>query len=239
MKKILIAAAVMLLTIGGAYAQNNFRGIVKYKIESTGKVDVKIPPEQASMEIKVYDDQLLYEQTIQHGMKVAQAIDFSQAISYLAANGIELETYTGDGKFIVRQEMTKEQLDSIYIPDVEAGHYYYENVNETKEMLGYTVHKMIMHRYNEEGVDNPAECWYCSEIGPEYCIVMGNLKGFPFVYTQELGEGRAITITAVEVVKGKVKEVDLLLPAGYKDASGEEFETFRSELKDAIELLED
>ena len=52
MKKILIAAAVMLLTIGGAYAQNNFRGIVKYKIESTGKVDVKIPPEQASMEIK-------------------------------------------------------------------------------------------------------------------------------------------------------------------------------------------
>ena len=42
MKKILFAAAVMLLTIGGAYAQNNFRGIVKYKIESTGKVDVKI-----------------------------------------------------------------------------------------------------------------------------------------------------------------------------------------------------
>lgn len=239
MKKIFVAAAMMLLAMSAVTAQNNFRGIVKFKVESTGKVDVQLKPEQTLFEIKVYDNKLMVNQTIQNGLKTIVATDLSPIISYLAANGIELETYTGDGKFIVRQEMTKEQLDSIYIPDVEAGHYYYENVNETKEMLGYTVHKMIMHRYNEEGVDNPAECWYCSEIGPEYCIVMGNLKGFPFVYTQELGEGRAITITAVEVVKGKVKEVDMLLPAGYKDASGEEFETFRSELKDAIELLED
>jgi hypothetical protein len=30
----------------------------------------------------------------------------------------------------------------------------------------------------------------------------------------------------------------MLLPAGYKDASGEEFETFQRELQEAIELLE-
>ena len=239
MKKIILATAVMLLTLGGAMAQNNFRGIVKYKIESTGKVDVPIPPEQASIEIKVYDNQLLLGQSIQNGLKLAQAIDFSQAISYLAANGIELETYTGDGKFIVRGEQTKEEMDSLYLVDQEAGHFYYENVDETKEMLGYTVHKMIMHRYDEQGEDSPVSCWYSTEIGPEYCMVLGSVKGFPFVYTQELGEGRAITYTAVEVVKGKVKDVDMLLPAGYKDASGEEFETFRNELKDAIELLEE
>ena len=239
MKKVIIAAAIMLLTVGGAYAQNTFRGIVKFKIESTGKVDIPIPAEQANIEIKVYDNQLLYEQTIQNGMKLSQAIDFSQAISYLAANGIELETYTGDGKFIVRGEPTKAALDSLYLVDQEAGHFYYENVDETKEMLGYTVHKMIMHRYDEQGEDNPVVCWYCKEIGPEYCMVLGNVKGFPFVYTQELGEGRSITYTATEVIKGKVKDVDMLLPAGYKDASGEEFETFRNELKDAIELLEE
>ena len=157
----------------------------------------------------------------------------------LAANGIELETYTGDGKFIVRDEAKKESMDSLYIEDKEPGHFYYENVNETQEMLGYTVHKMIMHRYNEEGEDNPIVCWYSTEIGPEYNLVLGRMKGFPFVFTQELGEGRAVTYTAIEVVKGKVKDVDMLLPAGYKDASGEEFETFRNELKDAIELLED
>ena len=239
MKKILCAAAVVLLTLGGLSAQNNFRGIVKYKIESTGKVAITIKPEQSTAEIKVYDNQILSGQTIQNGFKIAQAADFSPYISYLAANDIELETYTGDGKFLVRDEVTKEKLDSGYIVDKEPGHYYYETVDETQEMLGYTAHKLIMHRYDEEGNDNPAICWYTTEIGPEYCIVLGAIKGFPLVYTEELGEGRAITYTATEIVKGKVKEIDMLLPAGYKDASGEEFETFQRELKEAFELLGD
>ena len=239
MKKVLFATTLMLLGMGTLCAQNNFRGIVKYKIESTGKVAITIKPEQSTAEIKVYDNQILSGQTVQTGFKVVQAADFSPYISYLAANDIELESYTGDGKFLIRDEISKEKLDSGYIVDKEPGHYYYENVDETKEMLGFTAHKLIMHRYDEEGNDNPAICWYTTEIGPEYCLVLGAIKGFPLVYTQELGEGRAITYTATDIVKGKVKETDMLLPAGYKDASGEEFETFRSELKDAIELLED
>ena len=239
MKKIVCAAAVLLLTVGALSAQNNFRGIVRYKIESTGKVAITIKPEQSTAEIKVYDNQILSGQTIQNGLKVAQAADFSPYISYLAANDIELETYTGDGKFLIRDEVTKEKLDSGYIVDKEPGHYYYENVDETQEMLGYTAHKLIMHRYDEEGNDNPAICWYTTEIGPEYCIVLGAIKGFPLVYTEELGEGRAITYTATEIVKGKVKETDMLLPAGYKDATGEEFETFQRELKEAFELMGD
>ena len=239
MKKIICAAAIALLTFGALSAQNNFRGIVRYKIESTGKVAITIKPEQSTAEIKVYDNQILSGQTIQTGFKIAQAADFSPYISYLAANAIALETYTGDGKFLVRDEISKEKLDSGYIVDKEPGHYYYENVDETQEMLGFTAHKMIMHRYDEEGNDNPATCWYTTEIGPEYCLVLGAIKGFPLVYTEELGEGRAITYTATEIVKGKVKETDMLLPAGYKDASGEEFETFQRELKEAFELMGD
>lgn len=238
MKKVLFATTLMLLGIGTLCAQNNFRGIVKYKIESTGKVAITIKPEQSTAEIKVYDNQILSGQTVQTGFKVVQAADFSPYISYLAANDIELESYTGDGKFLIRDEISKEKLDSGYIVDKEPGHYYYENVDETKEMLGFTAHKLIMHRYDEEGNDNPAICWYTTEIGPEYCLVLGAIKGFPLVYTQELGEGRAITYTATDIVKGKVKETDMLLPAGYKDASGEEFETFQRELQEAIELLE-
>ena len=108
-----------------------------------------------------------------------------------------------------------------------------------KNPLEYFVSSSPRPELNEEGEDNPIVCWYSTEIGPEYNLVLGRMKGFPFVFTQELGEGRAVTYTAIEVVKGKVKDVDMLLPAGYKDASGEEFETFRNELKDAIELLED
>lgn len=238
MKKALFATTLMLLGMGTLCAQNNFRGIVKYKIESTGKVAITIKPEQSTAEIKVYDNQILSGQTVQTGFKVVQAADFSPYISYLAANDIELESYTGDGKFLIRDEISKEKLDSGYIVDKEPGHYYYENVDETKEMLGFTAHKLIMHRYDEEGNDNPAICWYTTEIGPEYCLVLGAIKGFPLVYTQELGEGRAITYTATDIVKGKVKETDMLLPAGYKDASGEEFETFQRELQEAIELLE-
>ena len=239
MKKIVCAAAVLLLTVGALSAQNNFRGIVKYKIASTGKVAITIKPEQSTAEIKVYDNQILSGQTVQTGFKLAQAADFSPYISYLAANDIELETYTGDGKFLIRDEISKEKLDSGYIVDKEPGHYYYENVDETQEMLGFTAHKLIMHRYDEEGNDNPAICWYTTQIGPEYCLVLGAIKGFPLVYTEELGEGRAITYTATEIVKGKVKETDMLLPAGYKDASGEEFETFQRELKEAFELMGD
>ena len=239
MKKIVCAAAMLLLTVGALSAQNNFRGIVRYKIESTGKVAITIKPEQSTAEIKVYDNQILSGQTVQTGFKIATAQDFSPYISYLAANDIELETYTGDGKFLIRDETSKEKLDSGYIVDKEPGHYYYENVDETQEMLGYTAHKLIMHRYDEEGNDNPAICWYTTEIGPEYCLVLGAIKGFPLVYTQELGEGRAITYTATEIVKGKVKETDMLLPAGYKDASGEEFETFQREMQEAFELLGD
>ena len=239
MKKIVCAAAMLLLTVGALSAQNNFRGIVRYKIESTGKVAITIKPEQSTAEIKVYDNQILSGQTVQTGFKIATAQDFSPYISYLAANDIELETYTGDGKFLIRDEIAKEKLDSGYIVDKEPGHYYYENVDETQEMLGYTAHKLIMHRYDEEGNDNPAICWYTTEIGPEYCLVLGAIKAFPLVYTQELGEGRAITYTATEIVKGKVKETDMLLPAGYKDASGEEFETFQREMQEAFELLGD
>ncbi len=239
MKKIVCAAAMLLLTVGALSAQNNFRGIVRYKIESTGKVAITIKPEQSTAEIKVYDNQILSGQTVQTGFKIATAQDFSPYISYLAANDIELETYTGDGKFLIRDEIAKEKLDSGYIVDKEPGHYYYENVDETQEMLGYTAHKLIMHRYDEEGNDSPAICWYTTEIGPEYCLVLGAIKGFPLVYTQELGEGRAITYTATEIVKGKVKETDMLLPAGYKDASGEEFETFQREMQEAFELLGD
>ena len=206
MKKIVCAAAMLLLTVGALSAQNNFRGIVRYKIESTGKVAITIKPEQSTAEIKVYDNQILSGQTVQTGFKIAIA---------------------------------KEKLDSGYIVDKEPGHYYYENVDETQEMLGYTAHKLIMRRYDEERNDNPAICWYTTEIGPEYCLVLGAIKGFPLVYTQELGEGRAITYTATEIVKGKVKETDMLLPAGYKDASGEEFETFQREMQEAFELLGD
>ena len=180
MKKLLIAVSVMLLTMGAASAQNSFRGIVKYQLESTGKVDVKIPAEQSIVEVKVYDNQLRLGQTTQNGFKVAQAADFSPYISYLAANGIDLETYTGDGKFLIRDETSKEKLDSGYIVDTEPGHYYYENADETKEILGYTAKKLIMHRYDTPPrlVLNTASSWVLSKVS-RWCSPRKLAKAVP------------------------------------------------------------
>ncbi len=230
---------MMLLTLGAVSAQNTFKGIVKYNVTSSGKVDMTIPAEAATAEIKVFENSLLMDQTIQNDLKVTVAADFSMYMQYLAANDIELESYQGDGKFLVKDQANKASLDSIYLPDTEPGHFYYEKAEGTKDFFGFTAHKLIMHRYNEEGQDNPTECWYTTEIGPEYCILLGGIQGFPLVITRELGEGRAITYTCSEIVNGKVKKTDMLLPAGYKDATEEEFQQFQQELKDAFELLQD
>lgn len=239
MRKIIVAALVMLLSVGALSAQNTFRGIIKYKVESSGKNAFTIPAEQSMKEVKVLDNKISDGTSIQTDFKVVQAIDFSPYIMYLGSQDIELESYTGDGKFLIRGESSKEELDSLYIEDKEPGHFYYEMVDETQNILGFTAKKLIMHRYDAEGTDFPQICWYTTEIGPEYCIVFGTMKGFPLVISQDLGEDKAITLTAVEVVKGKVKEVDMLPPAGYKEATEEEFKAFQSELKDAFELLED
>ena len=238
MKKIFVAAALMLLTMSTLIAQNNFRGIVKFKVESTGKVDVQLKPEQTLFEIKVYDNKLMVGTTIQNGLKTVAATDLSPIISYLAANGIELETYTGDGKILVRDEANVDSLKSIELKDEEPGHYYYEYVDETQEMLGYTAKKLIVHSFDEEGQDNPSICWYTTEIGPEYCLLMGRIKGFPMVFTQMLPDGKAVTYTATEVVKGKVKEAEFFPPAGYKDMTEEELDALGEEIQNAAELLE-
>ena len=56
--------------------------------------------------------------------------------------------------------------------------------------------------------------------------------------SRDQGEGRAITYTATEIVKGKVKEADFLLPDGYDTLSEEELNTLGEELNEAIELLQ-
>lgn len=239
MKKLMIAALALLMTAGSISAQNNFRGIVKFKAASTGKVDVTIKPEQSELEIKVYDNRLMIGTSVQNGLKTIAATDLSQAIAYLAANDIELSSYSGDGKILIRNEENLDSLKGIEVKDEEPGHYYYEYVDETQEILGFTAKKLIVHSFDEEGKDNPVVCWYTTEIGPEYCLLLGNVKGFPLVYVQNGEGGRQVTYTATEVIKGKVKEAEFLPPAGYKDMTDEELEELFKELNDAFELLQD
>lgn len=238
MKKILLVATAMLLMVG-ANAQNTFKGIVKYKIESTGQVAFQIPAEQSVVEVKIYDNQAMMGQSIQNGRTLTSCVDYSPYIQYLLSQDIELETYRGDGKMMIKQTIDQKDIDSLTIPVTEG--FYFEYVDgETQEICGVKCNKTIMHKFNEEGKDEPVIFWYAPNMGPEVNFLFGaGIKGLPMMFTVDAGEGKAVTYTATEVKSGKVKEADLLLPAGYKSVTDEELGQFMQELKDAMELLED
>jgi len=248
MKKILAIAAIALISFGGLTAQNNFKGIVKYKVESTGQVAMSIPEEAATAEIRVSGNDMFTKSAIFtqqadciliQGMKQTSCIDYSQLLGYLRSQDFEF-TYQGDGKLLIRNEMKESDFDSLDIPDTEPGHFYYEYVNgETKEIAGMTAKKIIRHMYDDEGVDHPMEMWYSDEIGPEINLLFSGIKGMPLECTMDAGEGRAITYTCTEIVKGKVKDTDFMLPDGYETLSEEDLETLGTELKDAFELMQE
>lgn len=245
MKRFFSLAAAVVFTVSGVMAQNTFKGIVKYKIESTGTTSMNIPEQIASAEVKVMGEQMytksyMFTQGAEvyiNGLKQTQCVDYSQIISYLAAQGFEFENYQGDGKFLIEQTFNATTFDSLEIKDTEPGHFYFEYVEgETKEIAGRTAHKLIQHYYNEEGTETQIVMWYVKDIGPAYNVLFEGIKGMPLECTMNLGEGRAITYTATEVVSGKVKEADFLFPDGYKKASKEELEAFSTDMQDAKDM---
>ena len=248
MKKILTVAAALLLTVSTLTAQNTFKGIVKYKVESTGKVAVDLPEEVRNAEIKVSGNDMFTKSPIFcNGMTEAILVqnltstscqNLGMYLNYLRGQDFEF-TYQGNGKILVKNEAKESDFDSVAIKDEEPGHFYYEYVDgETKEIAGYTAKKMIRHQFDDEGKDHPMVMWYSDEIGPKINILFGGIKGMPLECAMEVGEDRAITYTATEIVKGKVKEADFLLPDGYETLSEEEMETLGTELQDALELLQ-
>lgn len=249
MKKVFSLAAAVLFAVSGVFAQNTFKGIVKYKVESTGTTSMTIPDEYATAEVKVDGSKLYTKSKIFLGSPFAECIlvnnlrsttcmDMSQILGYLRSQGSEFD-YEGNGKLLIKSESTTSDFDSLEIKDTEPGHFYYEYVaGETKTIAGKTAKKMVRHMYDEEGVDHPMVMWYSDEIGPQINVLFSGIKGMPLECTMDQGEGRAITYTAIEVVNGKVKDVDFLLPDGYETLSDEDLGTLFQQLQDEIELLQ-
>ncbi|MBR4739351.1 MAG: hypothetical protein IK058_05040 [Bacteroidales bacterium] len=249
MKKIFTMAAVLLMSVSGLMAQNTFKGVLKYKVESTGSVAVDLPEEVRNAEIKVSGNDMFTKSPIFcNGMTEAVLVqnltstscqNLSMYLNYLRSKDFEF-TYQGSGKILVKNTSKESDFDSVDIVDTEPGHFYYEYIpSETKVIAGFTAKKMIRHAYDEEGADHPMTMWYSDEIGPRINILFGGIKGMPLECTMDAGEGRAITYTAIEIIKGKVKEADFLLPDGYDTLTESELETLGTELQDAMELLQD
>ena len=249
-KRFFSLAAAVLFAVSGVMAQNAFKGIVKYKVESTGTTAMTIPEAAATAEIRVDGNDLFTKSAIflmnymgaecvlVNNLRTTVCMDLSQIVGYLRSQGSEFD-YQGSGKILVKDESKPSDFDSLEIKDTEPGHFYYEYVaGETKEIAGKTAKKMIRHMYDEDGADHPMVMWYSDEIGPKINVLFNGIKGMPLECTIDAGEGRAITYTATEVVNGKVKEADFLLPDGYDTMGEEDLKTFFEQLQEEIELLQ-
>lgn len=250
MKRVFSLAAAVLFAVSGVFAQNSFKGIVKYKVESTGTVAMTIPEAAATAEIKVDGNNLFTKSPIFlmsyfgaecvliNNLRNTVCMDLSMYVSYLRSQGAEFD-YQGSGKILIKNDSKVSDFDSLEVKDTEPGHFYYEYVTgETKEIAGKTAKKMIRHQYDEDGVDHPMVFWYSDEIGPQINILFDGIKGMPLECTLDAGEGRALTYTATEIVNGKVKEADFLLPDGYDSLSDEELKTFFEQFQEEMELLQ-
>ena len=250
MKKTFILLVALVALTFTLSAQNSFKGIIKYKVESSGEVSFQVPPEAATAEVFVSGNDLctksaifmhnpFSETIVVNNLKITYCLNYGQLLDYLRNNGSEF-TYQGDGKLLQKHTFNEAEADSLTIVDTEPGHYYYEYVDgETREIAGIKAKKVIRHAFNAEGVDEPVELWYTDEIGPKYNFLFDGVKGMPLMCKQDIGEGKAVTYTAIEVVKGKVKDGDFLLPYGYEQLSDEDMQTLFTEIQEELELLQE
>ena len=245
MKKILVIAAVALLGIGSLLAQNNFRGTIVDTATSTGETPYTVPDQIAKSEIKVFDSKVLTSSPLFTGSQLTNSIlidghtqyacmDLSQLFMYFQQMDVELD-YDGSSKILVTNELSQTDIDSLTIPCTE-NCYYLEYVDgETKTIAGETAKKAVIHAFDEDGEDHPTVVWYTDQMGPDVNLLFNGVRGMALEYSMNLGEGRQITLSASEIKKGKVKEVDMLLPNGYekmaKDAMEKLFEQISEEMK--------
>ena len=248
MKKIMLFAAFAVLSMGALTAQNTFKGTIIYKVESTGETAFQVPDQMATAELKVYDDKVLTSSKVFtnspminsiliDGRKQYMCWDLSMIFMYLSQNDVELD-YQGSSKILAKSELTQAQIDSLTIPDDE-GMYIEYVAGETKTIAGVTAKKAIIHVFGEEGDDHPIVVWYNDEMGPDVNLLFYGIRGIGLEYSTDLGEGRQLTLTATEVKKGKVKEVDMLLPSGYDTISDEDFKELFKQISEEMKYLQE
>ena len=260
MKKILVIAAMAVLSLGSLMAQNTFKGTITYSVTSTGETAFTVPEQMATAELKVYADSLLAIKHLVYDDKVLTSSmvftnspminsilidghkqfacwDLSMIFMYLSQNDVELD-YKGSSKILAKTELTQSNIDSLTIPCTEG--FYIEYVaGETKTIAGISAKKAVLHVFDDESTDHPIDIWYSDEMGPDVNLLFNGVKGIGLEYSTDLGEGRQLTLTATEVKKGKVKEVDMLLPSGYETISDEEFKALFKQMQEEMQYLQE
>ena len=233
-------------------AQNKFKGIVKYNVTAEGNDAKEFAAQATNLEIKVMNDDVLasgfmtilltrspFVNTIaQSGRTLSVSYDFSQILTALDMNGVSLTSYQGKGKMLLKTDITQEMIDSLTIASSEPG-YYIEYTDQTKKIAGQEAKLAKIHINKDDETQTTEEIWYCPTMGPQHNFIFNGIQGVVMEMTIQLDETNSLTLTASEVVKGKVKEVEFLPPAGFEKTTEEDSQTFMAELFEELENLQE
>ncbi len=148
-------------------------------------------------------------------------IDIVQVIDGEAKTVTMMIAGSGQKKYIT---LTEEQINA---QNAEIEISGVEKTDETKEIAGYTAHKVVGSYENEYGETTENVYWVAPEIGNEALNfsdpMLKGIDGVSLEYTEKLGE-YTMKLTASEIKETKLKETDFLVPDDYEKFTEEEME---------------
>lgn len=223
-KVTLVISAILIAFSSSTFAQKGkpFKGLITYSISYTGLEPAQAAQQPKLMELYVFGD------------KSKMVLNLGPASFMVINDGEKTEKITlidqgGENKIYFKT--TKDEIEK-EIKDGPKPTIKY--IEETKVIAGYTC-KKAEYTVKEEDKETPttATVWYTEEIGSEKLNYGGEftgLKGMALEYEMKQGE-ITTKFSATEVKKGKVKDTDFLVPAEFKELSGEEKQQMMDALK--------
>lgn len=221
MKKLVLSIGVLALIVMAGFSamaqQGKWAGLVKYKLTWTGNVPQGVPEE---WEVKVFENLAgqVDLSTMGLGKSIANAnnnvvmtlFDFSMIPDEGPYEGMS-------GKWYVKSKITEEKLKEM-LKDTK-----YEYTGKKKEIAGLQCEEVLAIFKDAEGEEVKETIYVTKEIGPKMDLTTyPGLDAFPMEYPLKFSDALSVTFTASELLKGKVKDTDLMLESGYEEISEED-----------------
>lgn len=212
-----VLALMVVMSIGAKAQQGKWAGLVKYKITWSGNVQQGMPTE---WEVKVYNN--LAKQIDLSLMGLSKSIynsDNNTIISCFDFSTLPDEGPTEgmSGKWYIKKKISDEDMKKMN----EGTTYTY--TGNTKEIAGLQCQEVKVTFKQEDGEEKSETIFVTKEIGPKTDLMnYPGLDAFVMEYPMTVSQDLSAVFTVSELLKGKVKDVDLMLESGYEEVSEED-----------------
>jgi len=209
-----------------SFAQKYFAGTVKFEVKFEGDID---PQKKTTQEVEY----TIFENKFKLSGNGQQRIYNGDASSVTWLIDLSGVGYDRIGR-----------IDTL-LRDSTSGRYSYESRGDTKTICGYeckgynVTHTYIDKDYDEEEeIEEKYIVYTTTEIGKDNNINVfeyPGLSGYP-LYEEFEKKGIKVISQAKEIKKGKVKEIDFMIPSNYRIHVTEE--AWEEEMKKLSEYME-